>query len=337
MTTTGTAVDDSRATAVSGTMVRRRGTVLVLLASFCFGTSGVLAKPVMDAGLSPQQVASVRIGLAALVLLVVVGLWRPALLRIRRSDLRLLVGYGLVGVAAVQLLYFAAVARIPIGIAMLLEFTAPVLVALWVRFVRRTILPAQMWVGTVLAMVGLAMIAQVWQGLRLDVIGLLFGIGAALCAAGYFLLGEHGMTTLSPIGMVTWGMVVGAVAIFFMAPPWTLPAAKLVADTDFGAWRVPVWTLLVACAVVSTALAYLLSISALRDLPANVVSVLALCEPVVATTLAWLLLGQTLALVQLAGAVVLLSCAAIVQLASAQVPPAEAHLQPAHPTPPTAP
>ena len=331
MTTTGTTVENGGPTAETRTKVTNRGTLLVVLASFCFGTSGVLAKPAMDAGLSPQQVASVRIALAALVLLVVVGLFRPALLRVRRSDLRLLVGYGLVGVAGVQLLYFAAVSRIPIGIAMLLEFTAPVLVALWVRFVRRTILPARMWVGTVLALAGLAMIAQVWQGLRLDVVGLLAGIGAALCAAAYFLLGEHGMTTLTPIGMVTWGMVAGAVAIAVIAPPWSLPADKLGAAADLGPWRLPVWTLLVACAVLSTAIAYLLSISALRHLPANVVSVLALCEPVVATTGAWLLLGQTLTVVQLAGAAVLLSGATLVQLAATRVPPAEARRPPVTP------
>ncbi|MCT2585188.1 EamA family transporter [Actinophytocola gossypii] len=320
MTTSGTVADARRSTTESETLVRRRGTLLVIVASFCFGSSGVLAKPAMDAGLSPQQVASVRIGLAALVLLVVVGLTRPALLRVRRADLRLLVAYGLVGVAGVQLLYFAAVARIPIGVALLLEFTSPVLVALWVRFVRRTVMPARMWAGTILALVGLAMVAQVWQGLRLDAVGLLAGIGAALCSAGYFLLGEHGMTTatrtLTPIGMVTWGMVAGAVAIAVIAPPWSLPGETLARVTDFGAWRVPVWTLLVACAVMSTALAYLFSISALRHLPANVASVLALCEPVVATTMAWLVLDQTLTVVQIAGAAVLLGGAGLVQVAS---------------------
>jgi drug/metabolite transporter (DMT)-like permease len=293
-----------------------RGTLLVVFASFSFGASGPLAKPAMDAGLSPQEVASVRIGLAALVLLAVVAVWRPALLRVRASDWRLLVGYGLVGVAGVQMLYFAAVSRIPIGIAMLLEFTSPILVALWVRFVRRTILPARMWVGTLLALVGLAMVAQVWEGLRLDALGLLAGVGAALCAATYFIVGERGASTLDPLALVTWGMVVGAVAIFALAPPWSLPYEMFDAPAEFGGAQVPVWLLLVACAVVSTALAYLLSISALRDLPANVVSVLALIEPVVATGLAWLMLGQSLNLAQLAGAVILLSGATVVQLAA---------------------
>jgi drug/metabolite transporter (DMT)-like permease len=290
--------------------------VLVVLASFCFGTSGPLVKPAMDAGLSPQQVASFRIGLAAALLVAFVAVTRPRLLVVRRSDLPLLIGYGLVGVAAVQLLYFAAVSRIPIGVAMLLEFTSPVLVALWVRFVRRVVLSARMWVGTALALLGLALVAQVWEGLRLDALGLLFGVASALCAAAYFLIGERGVSTLPALGLVTWGMVVGAVAIAVIAPPWSLPGELLTTGADFGGLHVPVWTLLVTCAVVSTAMAYLLSISAMRYLPANVVSVIAVCEPIVATVIAWLVLGQALAVVQVFGAAVLLAGATVVQLAS---------------------
>lgn len=298
-----------------------RGTALIVLASVCFGTSGPFAKPMMNAGMTPQEVAALRIGLAAVIMLVVAGLTQPAVLRIRRDDWRLLLAYGLVGVAGVQVLYFVAVSRIPIGIAMLLEFTAPILVALWVRFVRRTVLPAQAWLGTGLALLGLAMVAEVWEGLRLDALGLLAGIGAALGAAAYFLLGEHGVSTLHPLGLVTWGMVVGAVAILFIAPPWTLPTGIIGETRKFGPWNPPVWTLLVAITVVSTAMAYLLSISAMRYIPSNVVSVLALCEPVVATIAAWALLGQSLTAVQVVGAAVLLGGATVVQLASRKPAP----------------
>jgi drug/metabolite transporter (DMT)-like permease len=305
----------TRVTGEPSTLVSR-GTVLIVLASVCFGTSGPLVKPTMDAGLSPQQVASFRIALAAVLLLAFVAITRPKALRLRKADLPLLVGYGLMGVAAVQLLYFAAVSRIPISMAMLLEFTAPVLVALWVRFVRRVVLPARMWVGTALALVGLVMVAEVWHGLRFDALGLLFGIGAALCAAAYFLTGEHAVAAIAPLGLVTWGMVIGAVVTTVLAPPWSLPGDILAGNADFGAWQFPVWVLLVACAVISTAMAYVLSINSMRFLPSNVVSVIALCEPIVALTLAWLFLGQTLTAVQIIGAIVLLTGATTVQLAS---------------------
>jgi drug/metabolite transporter (DMT)-like permease len=270
----------------------------------------------MNAGLSPQQVSSVRIGLAALILVVVVALTKPALLRVPREQWRVLIAYGFAGVALAQVMYFIAVSRIPIGIAMLLEFTAPILVALWVRFVRGTVLPAQAWVGVVLALAGLAMVAQVWQGLRFDVLGLLAGITAALGAAAYFLLGEHAVGTIEPLGLVTWGMIVGAVAVFVVAPPWRLPLEVFNHTTEFGPWHPPVWTLMIAVVLISTATAYLLSISAMRHLPSNVVSVLSLTEPVVAILVAWAFLGQSLTAVQVLGAAVLLCGATMVQLTS---------------------
>ncbi|WP_020674375.1 EamA family transporter [Amycolatopsis nigrescens] len=295
---------------------RGRGTALIVAASFCFGSSGVLGKPAMLAGLSPEQVAAVRIGLSALVLLTGVLLFRPGLLRVRKGEWPLLLGFGLLGVAGVQLCYFISASRLPVGIAILLEFTSPVLIALWVRFGRRTKLPGLMWCGIVLAMLGLAMVAQVWAGLRLDALGLLAGLGAAVCSAAYFLLGERGVATRDPIGMVTWGMLIGAVAVCAVAPPWTLPSGVLSAPAEFGRWQPPVWALLVAVALVSTVLAYLIGILALRHLPAAVASVLGLLEPLVATGAAWLLIGEALTWPQLVGAAVLLGGALIVQLNS---------------------
>lgn len=295
-------------------LVRRgRGTVLILVSSVCFGTSGTIAKPAMAAGLSPEQIATVRIGLAAVVLLAGVAVVRPRLLRVRRAEWPAQLGYGLLGVAGVQLCYFVAVERIPVGIAILLEFVSPVLIALWTRFVRHVRLPRAMWLGITLAMLGLATVARVWQGFGLDTLGVLAGLGGTVCSAAYFLIGEHGASTRAPLGVVTWGMVIGAIAVCAVAPPWTIPATTLAAPAEFGPWRPPVWVLAVTVALLSTALAYAFGTSALRHLPAAVASVVGLLEPVVATGTAWALLGETLTWVQLAGAFVLLSGATIVQ------------------------
>jgi drug/metabolite transporter (DMT)-like permease len=305
------------------TSARARGTTLVIVASAFFASSGPLAKPAMVAGLSPTQVVSVRIGLAAVFLLAGVAIIKPRLLRVRLHDWRLLAGFGLFGVAGAQTMYFAAVSRLPVGVAMLLEFMAPVLVALWVRFVRGTILPAKAWLGTAMALVGLAMVAQVWDGLRLDVLGVLAGIGAALCAACYFLLGERAMTTTHPLTVTVWGMVVGAVMVTIIGRPWEIPGELLVKATPTG----PVWTLLVAVAVLSTTIAYTIGMMALRHLPSNVASVLALAEPVFATAAAWALLNETLSVVQIIGGVTLLIGAFMVQRASQ--PPAGGEIHPA--------
>ncbi|QFU92320.1 DMT family transporter [Amycolatopsis sp. YIM 10] len=295
---------------------RGRGTVLILVAALFFSSSGALGKPVMLAGLSPEQVAAARIGLAALVLAAGVAIARPSLLRVRASDWPLLLGYGLLGVAGVQLCYFVSASRIPVGIAILLEFTSPVLIALWVRFVRRVRLPRVMWGGIALAMIGLAMVAQAWEGLRLDAFGVLAGVGAAICSAAYFLIGERAVADRHPLGLVTWGMIVGAVAVCVVAPPWTIPFSLLSSPAQFGPWQPPIWALLVALVLVSTVFAYLAGISSLRHLPAPVASVLGLCEPLLAAGLAWVLLGEALSWVQLLGAAILLGGALVVQLNS---------------------
>ncbi|WP_326943045.1 EamA family transporter [Amycolatopsis sp. NBC_01307] len=292
---------------------RARGTTLVLLAALFFSTSGTLGKSAMSAGVTPEQVAAARITLAGVVLLAGVALFAPRKLKVRREHLPVLVGYGLLGVAGVQLLYFVAAGRIPVGIAILLEFVSPVLIALWVRFVRRHRLPRAVWGGIALAMAGLAMVAQVWQGVTLDVTGLLAGVGAALCSAGYFLLGERAVADIDPLGLVTWGMVLGAVAVCVVAPPWTWPVRLLDVDVEFGAWHPPVWLLLTLLVLVATVLAYVFGISSLRHLPASVASVLGLVEPVITTVAAWLLLGEELAWPQLLGAAILLAGAYVVQ------------------------
>ncbi|ONI70506.1 EamA family transporter [Actinosynnema sp. ALI-1.44] len=303
---------------------RARGTALVLAASAFFATSGPLAKPAMAAGLTPQQVVSVRIGLAAVLLGVGVAVFSPRFLRVGRRDWRVILGFGLFGVAGAQTMYFAGVSRLPVGIAMLLEFTSPLLVALWIRFVRKTVLPAKAWAGTAVAVFGLAMVAQVWDGLRLDTIGVLAGVASAICAACYFLVGEHGLTTMHPLTMATYGLFVGAVILFVIAPPWTLPRDILVKPTPLG----PVWTLLVAVAVLSTAIAYSVGMSALRHLPSTVVSVLSLAEPVIATAVAWAVLDEELTVIQIMGGITLLAGAFVVQRASQPSAGQELHPRP---------
>lgn len=293
-----------------------RGTALIVFSSCCFGTSGVLAKATIDAGLSPEQVASARICLGAVILFVGTAVFRPRALRLRRRELPTLVAYGVVGVAAVQLLYFVAVAHLPIGVAMLLEYLSPVLVTLWVRFVRGTRLHRAIWLGVGLAIAGLVLVAQAWDGLALNTVGILAGLATAACSATYFLLGERSVTASDPVGITTWGLVIGAAAVTVVAPVWSLPGPVVAGDTAFGPWHPPAWLLLFAVAFVSTVVAYLAGMAALRHLPSSVVSVLSLLEPVMATALAWALLDQALSITQVVGGVVLLGGALIVRLTS---------------------
>ncbi|MGW4485539.1 EamA family transporter [Amycolatopsis sp. NPDC004368] len=292
---------------------RGRGVVFVLLAAVFFSTSGTLGKPAMAAGMTPEQVATFRIGLAALLLLAGTAVVAPRTLKVRRGEWPMLLAYGLLGVAGTQLAYFIAADRVPVGIAILLEFLSPVLVALWVRVVRRTRLPRAMWAGIGLAVAGLALVGQVWQGLTLDAIGVLAGVGAAVCSAGYFLIGERAVAERDPVGLVTWGMVVGAVIVSVVSPPWTIPWRLFDDTVAFGPWTPPIWLLLTVLVLISTVLSYLLGITSLRHLPASVASVLGLLEPVTATAFAWALLGEALTWPQALGAAILLGGAFVVQ------------------------
>ncbi|CCH34187.1 hypothetical protein BN6_69500 [Saccharothrix espanaensis DSM 44229] len=293
---------------MNGSGLNSRGLALALVSSLTFGASGVLAKPVMAAGVTPVQVTSARIGVAAVLLVAFVAVVRPRALRFTGREWWLPVGFGLFGVIGAPLLFFVAAARIPIGIAMLLEFTAPLLVALWVRFVRGTRLAGAVWWGMAVAVAGLAMVGEVWRSLQLDTVGVLAAMGSAVCTAAYYLLGEKAAGKHDPLGVLAVGMVVGAVVLAAVSPPWLVPAGQ---DTTLG----PAWLLLLCLAFFATAVSYLAGIFSLRALPSSAASVIGLLEPVVATGLAWWLLGEQLNAVQVLGAAVLLAGAAVVQVA----------------------
>ncbi len=246
----------------------------------------------------------VRIGLAAVLLAPGVALLRPRALRFRRAELWLPLGYGLLGVAGVQLFFFVAVSRIPVAVAMVLVNLSPVLVALWVRVVRRTRLPAVVWLGIALAIAGLVLIAGLGPGAQLDFLGVAAGSASAVCSAGYFLLGERGARQHDPLGMTAAGLAIGAVATLAVSPLWTLATAAN--PVSLGGATIPVWPALLILAVFGTVLPYLAGLHALSGLPVTLAGLLALAEPLVAALLAWLLLGQELGPAQLLGAALLL-------------------------------
>src|ERR1044072_6349261 len=163
---------------------RRGGAVGLSLVSWVlFAGAGPVAKAGRAAGWSPAGVTSLRIAVAAVVLVPVVAVVRPRALVVARGGWWVLLGYGVLGVAGVQLFFFVAVARVPVGVAMVLVNAAPVLVALWVRVVRRTRLPGLVWVGIVLAIAGLAVVAQLWHVGGLGLLGVGAGLAAAVCSA----------------------------------------------------------------------------------------------------------------------------------------------------------
>ncbi|MEW2446711.1 EamA family transporter [Streptomyces parvulus] len=286
---------------------------LALASAVAFGGSGVAAKPLIEAGLDPLHVVWLRVAGAALVMLPLAVRHRD-LLRRRPG---LLAGFGLLAVAGVQACYFAAVSRIPVGVALLVEYLAPALVLGWVRFVQRRPVTRAAAFGVVLAVGGLACVVEVWSGLRFDAVGLLLALGAACCQVGYFVLSDQGSDAgddaPDPLGVIAYGLLVGAAVLTVVARPWSMDWSLLGQTAPMNGTPVTAALLLAWIVLIATVLAYVTGVVAVRRLSPQVAGVVACLEAVVATVLAWVLLGEHLSAPQIVGGAVVLAGAFIAQ------------------------
>ncbi|WP_078888408.1 EamA family transporter [Streptomyces sclerotialus] len=311
--------------ATSGTQSSQSGRArgfglgLALLSALAFGGSGVVAKPLIAAGLEPLHVTWLRSAGAALVMLPVA--WRHRALLLRRPAL--LAGFGLLAVAGVQACYFAALSRIPVGVALLIEYLAPALVLGWVRFVQRRPVSRAAAVGAVLAVGGLACVVEVWAGLSFDVFGLALALGAACCQVGYFVLSDHGgddEEATHPLGVIAYGLLFGALLLTLVARPWHMDWSVLGGSADMNGTAVPAVLLLAWLVLMATVLAYLTGVISIRRLSPQVAGVVACLEAVIATVLAWVLLGEHLSAPQIIGGAVVLIGAFIAQSSTPKAP-----------------
>ncbi|MFF5310578.1 EamA family transporter [Streptomyces massasporeus] len=289
------------------------GLGLALLSAVAFGGSGVAAKPLIEAGLDPLHVVWLRVAGAALVMLPLAVRHR-ALLRRRPG---LLAGFGLLAVAGVQACYFAALSRIPVGVALLIEYLAPALVLGWVRFVQKRPVTRAAAVGVVLAVGGLACVVEVWSGLGFDALGLLLALGAACCQVGYFVLSDQGSDAgdeaPDPLGVIAYGLLVGAAVLTVVARPWTMDWSVLQGTASMDGRPVAAVVLLAWIVLVATVVAYVTGVVSVRRLSPQVAGVVACLEAVIATVLAWVLLGEHLSAPQIAGGAIVLVGAFIAQ------------------------
>jgi len=288
------------------------GYVLYLLAATMFALNGTISKSILLTGIDPARLSQLRVSAAFVILLVVVALTRPQRLRIRRDEIWLLLAYGVLGVAMTQYLYFVAIELLPVGIALLIEFTAPIMVALWFHFGLKHHTPRIVWLGLATAMVGLAMVAQVWQGFTLNALGVAAAFGAAAALAIYFLLGDAMVRRpepRDPVSLTMWGF--GAASLFWAIaqPWWGFPWEMLSGDGyplgEDGA-AVPIWALCAYMIVLGTVVPFWLIVVSLQHIRASQASVIGMTEPLLASFIAWVALGEVLTPVQLVGAVTVL-------------------------------
>ncbi|MGW1895565.1 EamA family transporter [Streptomyces sp. NPDC002004] len=299
------------------------GPGLALVSACAFGGSGVAAKPLIEAGLDPLHVVWLRVAGAALVMLPLA--WRHRALVVRRPAL--LAGFGLLAVAGVQACYFAALSRIPVGVALLVEYLAPALVLGWVRFVQRRPVTRAAAFGAVLAVGGLACVVEVWSGLGFDALGLVLALGAACCQVGYFVLSDQGSDAgdeaPDPLGVIAYGLLVGAAVLTAVARPWTMRWSVLGGTADLNGTPVAAFWLLAWIVLIATVVAYVTGVLSVRRLSPQVAGVVACLEAVIATVLAWFLLGEHLSAPQIAGGAVVLLGALVAQSSTPVKPSTE--------------
>ncbi len=297
--------------------VRRPHSALVgwtaaLVSACAFGTAGAFAKPLLASGWSPGAVVAVRLGLAALVLLI------PGLLALRGrwqlllSYWRPLLAYGVFGGATAQVAFFNAVRYVPVGLALLMEYLAVLLVVAWVALRSRRLPSRLTLIGTVIAIAGLVVVLDPAGMGGLDLRGIAWGLLAASGLAVYFVISAQPME-LPPLTFVSVGLAVGTVTILIAGLAGLMPLQASTADVDFVGLTLPWWGPLVVLALVAAATAYALGFVGVQYLGATVAGFVGLTEVLFAMAWAWLLLGELPGLVQLVGGVIMLAGVAAVQ------------------------
>jgi drug/metabolite transporter (DMT)-like permease len=300
------------------------GLIAAAVSFISFGTSGAFVKPLLEAGWSPAAAVTARALVAGLVLLPFVvislrGKWN-LLLQARWPVL----GMGLVGVAVTQVLYFAAIQRIPVATALLIEFLAPlILVGFTWAVSRRTPAPVVL-IGSVLAVGGLVLVIGPGAIQAVDPIGLLAAFGAAIGCAVYFVIAARPNNGLPPVALAGAGMLLAVPVLALVGATGLLPFTATFGDVPLFDVATAWWVPLLVVAVFGTALAYAAGITASGILGSRLASFVALLEVVSASLFAWLLLGERLTPVQLAGGLLILGGIASVRAERPKVEPAVA-------------
>jgi drug/metabolite transporter (DMT)-like permease len=290
------------------------GLGLAILSASSFGMSGSLARGLMDAGWSSAAAVAARILLAAAVLLPLALIQLRGRWSLLQPNLSLITAYGLIAVAGTQLAYFNAVSHMHVGVALLIEYTAPVAVVgwLWARHGQR---PGGLTVlGAMLGATGLVLVLDLASGAQASTTGIAWALAAMVGAAVYFILSAQEAGGLPPTVLAAGGLLLGGLALLLSGAVGILSLSASTAPVTFAAGTVPWWLPVLALGVITAALAYVAGIAATRRLGSRLASFVALSEVLAALIAAWLLLGEIPRGIQILGGVLILAGVAAVKL-----------------------
>ena len=284
------------------------GYIYMTVGLFFFAVNGPVAKLALINGLESAQLSAFRIEGAFICLLLAALFVSRKELRVKRNEILPLIGYGFFGVAMTQFLYFVAIKRIEVGVALIIEYTAPLFVALYVRFVMKKEVSKRVWFSLLLALIGLSLITQVWTGSKLDPFGVLCAFGAAIALAIYFIGGEPLAAKRNPIALTALSMGVGAIFWMVVQPWWTLPwnllSNPVSLPHEIGS--VSLGLIVAYIVIFGTVAPFWLYFIAFKYLDSKKAAIFGLLEPVGASITALFLLGESFIGIQILGGALVL-------------------------------
>jgi drug/metabolite transporter (DMT)-like permease len=297
---------------------------LALLSAATFGTSGTFARSLIEAGWSAPAAVVARVGIAALVLAIPTVIALRGRWHVVGRNMRTVGLFGVLAVAGAQVGFFNAVRTLPIGVALLLEYLGIILVVFWMWAVHGQ-RPRRLTVaGSAAAIAGLALVLNLTGGGHIDPIGVLWGLGAGIGLAAYFVVSARVDADLPSVALASSGMAVGAIMLLLLGAVGALPLHATFGSVEFAgsttSWVVPVLGLSLVAAVV----AYVAGIGAARVLGARLSSFVGLTEVLFAVLVAWLVLGELPAAVQLLGGVLIVAGVTLVRIDELRPAPAAA-------------
>lgn len=292
---------------------------MVSTAALLWALNGTVSKVILSSGVSSLRLAEVRSTGALAIFGTVLAVVRPRSLRVTRREVPFLVFFGICGLAFVQWLYFLAIHRIEIGVSLVIQYMAPVVVAAWARFVLREPVRRRIWVALVLALAGLSLVVDLWHGVNLDGIGVAAALGAAAAYALYILLAERAVGTREPASLLAWGFLFATIFWAVVQPWWSFPAhvvgERVSLQGNLASLHLPVWALMLWMIVFGTVIPFLLLVGALRHVPATRAAIIAMLEPVAGALIAYLWLSESLGPGQLVGGGIALAAVFLAQTA----------------------
>ncbi|ALU69485.1 EamA family transporter [Rhodococcus sp. WS1] len=304
-------------------MNSRNGLIFALLSAATFGVSGPFAKSLIESGWSPGGAVFARVAGGALVMMVIAVATQWPRLRQVSAHTRTVLLYGVFAISGVQLCFFNAVQHLSVGVALLLEYLAPIIVIGWVWITKGARPSVQTLLGAAVAMIGAAVVIDVFGSAEISAVGVAWGLAAAACLAVYFVISERADGDLHPVVLAASGLTVSAMVIGALGLVGVLPLQFSASNAVVADHSVNVWLPVVVLVLVSTVIAYLTGIAAITLLGPTIGSLVALTEVLCAVLAAWILVGESVTALQAVGGAAIIAglvLARLGQVAPKQIP-----------------